>query len=72
MIALKEHMQEAHMIYKEMSSVTEKRDTKAEFAYRSQLRDLHSCAKEWDQLVEQMKEIEEKLGEIDHTPPRYV
>lgn len=70
MIALKEHMQEASRIYKEMAQSTEKRDTKSEFAYRSQLRDLHTCTYEWGQLNEQMKEIEEKLAELENTPPR--
>lgn len=72
MIALKEHMHEANLIFKEMGQCTEKRDTKTEFAYRSQLRDLHNCTQEWEQLQEQQKEIEEKLQELESSPPRYV
>lgn len=61
MIELKEHMKEINKAYKDMSQMTEKRDIKTEFAYRSQLRDLHHCVTEWEQLQDQMKEIEEKL-----------
>lgn len=68
--ALMDHMAEASQIYKEMSNSTEKRDTKAEFAVRSQLRDLHNCVQEWDLLQEQKKEIEEKLQELENSPPR--
>lgn len=69
-ISLMEHMKEASQIYKEMSETEEKRDTKTEFVYRSQLRDLHNCEHEWNQLQEQAKEIEEKLKELENTPPR--
>ena len=40
-----------------------------EFLYRAQLRELTLACKEWDQLVEQQKEIEGKLQELEASPP---
>lgn len=69
LINVKEHMIEAKEKVKELGAL-EKRDIQLEFAYRSALRDLHACSKEWDQLQEQANEIEEKLKELEGSPPR--
>lgn len=70
LVSIKEHMADTHEKIKEWENV-EKRDIQLEFAYRSALRDLNSCAKEWDMLQEQSQEIEEKLKELEGSPPRY-
>lgn len=70
LINVKEHMIEAKEKVKELGGL-EKRDIQLEFAYRSAIRDLHACAKEWDQLQEQANEIEDKLKELESSPPRY-
>lgn len=71
LVGIKEHMQELNAKVKEFSAL-EKRDIQMEFAYRSSVRDLNALAKEWDQLQEQAKEIEEKLKELENSPPRFV
>lgn len=69
LLDVKEHMTELNAKYKELVGM-EKRNVELEFAYRSAVRDLKACAKEWDQLQEQATEIEEKLKELEHSPPR--
>lgn len=71
LVSIKEHMKELKEKVKECAAI-EKRDVQMEFAYRSGMRDLHSCTKEWEQLQEQAKEIEEKLKELESSPPRSV
>ncbi|XP_018323683.1 lysine-specific histone demethylase 1A [Agrilus planipennis] len=68
LVSIKEHMQDLNGKVKELAAI-EKRDVQLEFAYRSSLRDLSVCAKEWDQLQEQAKEIEDKLKELESNPP---
>ncbi|KAK4883403.1 hypothetical protein RN001_006722 [Aquatica leii] len=68
LVGVKEHMEESNLRLKELAAMT-KRNVELEFAYRSGLRDLNSCAKQWDQLQEQAKEIEEKLKELESSPP---
>lgn len=71
MIALKERLTELNKQYKEMSDVKNPpRDITQEFVLRSKLRDLHKLCKEWDQHLEQQKEIEAKLQELEASPPR--
>lgn len=69
LVDVKEHMVELNSKYKELVGM-EKRNVELEFAYRSAVRDLKACAKEWDQLQEQVTEIEAKLKELEHSPPR--
>lgn len=69
LLDVKEHMTELNVKYKELVGM-EKRNVELEFAYRSAIRDLKACAKEWDQLQVQATEIEEKLKELEHSPPR--
>lgn len=71
LVGVKEHMQECSIQFKELEAMP-KRNVELEFAYRSCLKDLNACAKQWDQLQEQAKEIEEKLKELESVPPRYI
>ncbi|XP_066253757.1 lysine-specific histone demethylase 1A [Euwallacea similis] len=69
LIKIKEKMQEINVKVKEMSSLESKRNVDQEFVYRSGIRDLNALAREWDQLKAQEKEIEEKLAELEASPP---
>ncbi|XP_064629028.1 lysine-specific histone demethylase 1A-like [Lineus longissimus] len=69
MIQLKERISNLNKQYKEASESKQSRDITGEFFLRSKLRDLNSTCKEWDQLAAQQKEIEEKLQELENTPP---
>lgn len=71
LVGIKEHMREVKEKVKEFAAV-EKRNVHIEFAYRSGLRDLRTYTKQWDQLQEQAKEIEEKLKDLESSPPRLV
>lgn len=71
LVSVKEHMRELNAKVKELGAM-EKRDIQLEFAYRSGMRDLNACAKQWDQLQERTKEIEDKLKELEGSPPRLV
>ncbi|XP_039288943.1 lysine-specific histone demethylase 1A isoform X5 [Nilaparvata lugens] len=69
MLAVKEEIEDLNKQYKEFSENKGSRDITQEFLIRSKLRDLNSACKEYDQLVEQQKEIEEKLHELEASPP---
>ncbi|XP_068209692.1 lysine-specific histone demethylase 1A-like [Palaemon carinicauda] len=59
-------------LHKEHEQLTEKRNSRNitnEFVYRVKLRELQNACKEWDQLVEQQREIEDKLQELEASPP---
>lgn len=68
LIRVKETMQEINLKVKEVADI-EKRDLNQEFTHRSGIRDLNALAREWDQLKEQEKEIEDKLKELETSPP---
>ncbi|KAJ3627670.1 hypothetical protein MTP99_015031 [Tenebrio molitor] len=68
LVGIKEQMLETNARIKELAAI-DKRDIQLEFAYRSAVRDLNAYAKEWDQLQEQAKEIEDKLKELEASPP---
>lgn len=68
LIEIKNKIRETNEKIKELAAV-EKRDIELEFAYRSTLKDLNVYNKTWDQLQEQAQEIEDKLKEIESTPP---
>lgn len=70
LIKVKEQMQEIDKKVKQVRALEGKRDLDQEFTYRSGIRDLNSLAKEWDQLKVQEKEIEDKLAELETSPPR--
>ncbi|XP_044739760.1 lysine-specific histone demethylase 1A-like [Chrysoperla carnea] len=69
MIDLRKHMEETRQIYEKYLQKVEKRDSIEEFAMRSSYRDLVNDSKEWDLLIEQQNEIEEKLTELENSPP---
>ncbi|XP_060523984.1 lysine-specific histone demethylase 1A [Cylas formicarius] len=68
LIQVKGQMQEINKKVKEVA-LFEKRDLQQEFVYRSGIRDLKALAREWDQLQEQAKEIEDKLKLIENSRP---
>ncbi|XP_026279739.2 lysine-specific histone demethylase 1A [Frankliniella occidentalis] len=67
MISLQERIQELHKQTQEFINI--KKNINEEFEARSKLRDLSHACREWDQLLEQQKEIEEKLQELEASPP---
>ncbi|CAE1295017.1 Lysine-specific histone demethylase 1 homolog 1,Lysine-specific histone demethylase 1 homolog 2,Possible lysine-specific histone demethylase 1,Protein FLOWERING LOCUS D,Lysine-specific histone demethylase 1 homolog 3,Lysine-specific histone demethylase 1A [Acanthosepion pharaonis] len=69
MLECKEKVQELHRQWKTASEVKSPRDITAEFLVKSKLRDLNAACKEYDVLVTQQKEIEEKLQELESLPP---
>jgi len=69
MLTVKEHIKELNQQHKEMQESKAQRDITQEFVFRSKQRDLNIACKEWDQLLEQQKEIEEKLHELEASPP---
>ncbi|XP_042886464.1 lysine-specific histone demethylase 1A-like isoform X1 [Penaeus japonicus] len=59
-------------LHKEHEQLSEKRNSRNitnEFVYRVKLRELQNACKEWDQLVEQQREIEDKLQELEASSP---
>nr|CAD7198115.1 unnamed protein product [Timema douglasi] len=69
MIALREKVDDLNKQYKDLSDSKGPRDITQEFVVRSKLRELNISCKEWDQLLDQQKEIEEKLQELEASPP---
>ncbi|KAK7872619.1 hypothetical protein R5R35_001956 [Gryllus longicercus] len=69
MLSLKEKIDEMNKQYKELQEIKGPRDVTQEFVVRSKLRDLNNACREWDQLLEQQKEIEDKLQELEASPP---
>ncbi|KAJ1531821.1 hypothetical protein ONE63_000474 [Megalurothrips usitatus] len=72
MISLQDTIQELHkhcQDFNNKQNITTNKDITAEFEARSKLRDLSRACREWDQLLEQQKEIEEKLQELEASPP---
>ena len=57
------------MQWNKMNEVRGTRDITQEFSLRSKLRDIHQAHKEWTQLQEQQKETEERLQELEASPP---
>ncbi|XP_046399072.1 lysine-specific histone demethylase 1A-like [Ischnura elegans] len=69
MITMREKCEELNKQYREQCETKGPRDITQEFVLRSKLRDLNNACREWDQLLEQQKEIEEKLQELEASPP---
>lgn len=69
MLSLKEKIEQLSKHHKEVSETKGQRDITKEFLFRSNQRDLNQSCKEWDQLIEEQKEIEEKLQELEASPP---
>lgn len=68
-LSTKEKIAELHKSWKEVSEIKGPRDITAEFADRSKQRDVNAACREYDQLIAQQKEIEEKLQELEASPP---
>ncbi|KAG8258287.1 Lysine-specific histone demethylase 1A [Homalodisca vitripennis] len=69
MLTVKDQIKELHHQHKELVESKAQRDITQEFVVRSKQRDLSIACKEWDQLAEQQKEIEEKMHELEASPP---
>ncbi|KAH6938030.1 hypothetical protein HPB50_006516 [Hyalomma asiaticum] len=69
MLQLRDHIETLHQQHKELASSKAQRDVTQEFVLRSKQHELTCACREWDQLVEQQKEIEDKLQEMEASPP---
>lgn len=69
MLHLKEQIEDMRKHHQELSESKQQRDITLEFVLRSKMRDIAASCKEWDQYMEQQKEIEEKLQELEASPP---
>ena len=69
MQGLKDKIESLHKQHKEVIETKGQRDITKEFLFRSLQRDLNQSCKQWDQLLEEQKEIEEKLQELEASPP---
>ncbi|XP_054724533.1 lysine-specific histone demethylase 1A-like [Uloborus diversus] len=66
---LKDQIEEMRKHYQELHESKQQKDITLEFVLRSKMRDIGAACKEWDQYQEQQKEIEEKLQELEASPP---
>ncbi|KAK6170755.1 hypothetical protein SNE40_019068 [Patella caerulea] len=69
LLLVKDKVEEINKQWKEASEVKPPGDITAEFLIKSKLRDLNAACKEYDQMVAQQKEIEDKLQELETNPP---
>lgn len=69
LIALQDKVAKLTQQWNKMNETRGQRDITQEFSLRSKLRDIHHAHKEWAQLQEQQKETEEKLQELEASPP---
>jgi len=67
-LSVRDKLAEVHRQYTELEGQGQ-RDVTQEFAYRTKLRDLHQATQEFDRLVKEEKELEEKLQELEGAPP---
>eukprot|EP00090_Calanus_glacialis_P045560 TRINITY_DN8539_c0_g1_i1.p1 TRINITY_DN8539_c0_g1~~TRINITY_DN8539_c0_g1_i1.p1 ORF type:complete len:784 (+),score=291.53 TRINITY_DN8539_c0_g1_i1:46-2397(+) len=67
-LSVRDKLAEVHRQYTELEGQGT-RDVTQEFAYRTKLRDLHQTTQEFDRLVKEEKEQEEKLQELEGAPP---
>ncbi|CAG2101503.1 unnamed protein product, partial [Medioppia subpectinata] len=70
MLILKENIEKLSKKHKELTETRgQKPDITKEFVLRSTARDLNAACRQWDQHMEEQKEIEEKLQELEASPP---
>lgn len=69
MLQVRERIEDLYKQHKELGESKQMKDITHEFVLRSKYRDLGAACKEWDQYLEQQKEIEEKLQELEASPP---
>lgn len=66
---VRDKVKQLFSIWKEATETEGIKDITAEFALRCKRRDLEIATKEYDQLEVQQKELEEKLQELEASPP---
>lgn len=66
--ALKEKIEVLNAHHNDLNEM-KNRDVNNEFIFRLKTKELMSHCKEWDELVEQQKEIEQKLDNLESNPP---
>jgi lysine-specific histone demethylase 1 len=70
MLALKERVESLSKLHRELMDTRGlKPDITKEFVLRSTARDLSAACRQWDQHIDEQKEIEEKLQELEASPP---
>ncbi|BES93562.1 Lysine-specific histone demethylase [Nesidiocoris tenuis] len=69
MTAVKEKVEQLNKKYKSMLDVKGPRNITQEFNLRCKMRDLQNACKEFDQLVEQQNEIDQKIADLEASPP---
>jgi len=67
-ISVKDKLADVHRQYVELEGQNP-RDVTQEFAFRTKLRDIHQATKEYDRLTKEEKELEDKLQELEGSPP---
>jgi len=67
-ISVKDKLADVHRQYIELEGQGQ-RDVTQEFAFRTKLRDIHQATKEYDRLSKEEKELEDKLQELEGSPP---
>uniref|UniRef100_A0A0K8R7L8 Putative lysine-specific histone demethylase n=1 Tax=Ixodes ricinus TaxID=34613 RepID=A0A0K8R7L8_IXORI len=68
MVQMKERIEELNRIHKESTDLKQ-RDVTQEFVHRSRMHDLTLLRRDWDLLLDQQREIEDKLQELEASPP---
>ncbi|EEC11164.1 lysine-specific histone demethylase, putative [Ixodes scapularis] len=68
MVQMKERIEELNRIHKESTDLKQ-RDVTQEFVHRSRMHDLTLLCRDWDLLLDQQREIEDKLQELEASPP---
>lgn len=68
MVQMKERIEELNRIHKESTDLKQ-RDVTQEFVHRSRMHDLALLCRDWDLLLDQQREIEDKLQELEASPP---
>lgn len=68
LIETRDRIEELNRIHRE-SSELKQRDVTQEFVHRSRIHDLTLVCREWDLLLEQQREIEDRLEELESSPP---
>ena len=66
--SLKDKIEELNAHHNDLNEM-KNRDVNNEFIFRLKNKELMSNCKEWDELVEQQKEIEQKLDNLESNPP---
>lgn len=69
MLQLREHMELLQQQHRDLADARPQRDVTQEFVLRSKQHELSCACREWDQLLEQQREIEDKLQELEASPP---